>query len=310
MVQIPRHWRAKALAQATFASLPSGRAINALGQKLVTKTAELSEDHFADKWFNATLHLPVFHEFTSLPATLELGTGWYPVTPLTLWLAGAHQVTTIDVEDLWSDHRAGHVAEAVLNAVKTDPVASKYPWSKSRQQLLHATLKSHDGALPREALAGDGLTAKVADALTVDIPPASIDLFTSNATLEHIPPEDIRRIFSHFATLAAPGAKMSHYTDLADHYAYFDSSIGYFNFLRYSDKQWRKYNNRFHYQSRARITTYRDVHAESGWHLIHEQTWSGPESELHTIPVSADFGLLSAQDLLVKHAHQVSSLQS
>lgn len=308
MARIPRHWRAKALAQAAFASLPSGRAINGLGQKLVTKTAELSEDHFADKWFNATLHLPVFHEFTTSPATLEMGTGWYPVTPLTLWLAGARHVTTLDVEDLWSDQRAGHVAEAVLGAINTDPAVSKYPWSSTRQELLRATLDSHEGALPRQALAGDGFSALIADALTVDIPASTIDLFTSNATLEHIPTQDIGPIFKRFASLATPRARMSHYTDLADHYAYFDPRIGYFNFLRYSDRQWRKYNNRFHYQSRARITTYRALHADSGWQLLHEQTWSGHESELHTIPVSADFGLLAPQDLLVKHAHHVSCL--
>lgn len=308
MAPLPRPWRAKALAQSAFAAVPGGRTANAWGQKLVTGTAELSAEHFADKWFNACLHLPVFHEFTRPPTVLELGTGWYPVTPLVLWLAGAHQVTTADIEDLWCPTRAGQSAAAILEALDSDPIAQTYTWSAERIDVLAAALANNNGQLNAPDLTPHGLTAVLGDVRHLDLSPGSIDLFTSNATLEHVPVTTIGEIFQTFGTLASDQARMSHYTDMADHYAYFDPSIGYFNFLRYSEKQWHKYNNRLHFQNRARVTTYRQLHADTGWEIIHEQTWSGDESALHSVPISADFRDVQTKHLLVKHVHHVSCL--
>lgn len=306
MAPLPRPWRAKALAQSAFAAVPGGRKANALGQKFVTGTATLSPEHFADKWFNACLHLPVFHEFTTPPTVLELGTGWYPVTPLVLWLAGARQSTTADIEDLWCPIRAGHTAAAIVDALKVDPVAQTYNWSAERIGQLQTTLDQNHGQLTADALTSYGFSSVIGDVRTLDLNPGSVDLFTSNATLEHVPVDTIADIFAAFGDLASANARMSHYTDMADHYAYFDPSIGYFNFLRYSEKQWQKYNNRLHYQNRARVTTYRQLHEDSGWQIIHEQTWSGDESALHSVPISADFRDVQTKHLLVKHVHHVS----
>jgi hypothetical protein len=48
------------------------------------------------------------------------------------------------------------------------------------------------------------------------------------------------------------GGVAIHAVNCADHYAYFDRKITFINYLAYSERQWRLWNNEFQYVNRLR----------------------------------------------------------
>lgn len=300
-----RHWRVKAAAQGAFSLLPDPQRINQIAQRYITRTAELSDDHYVDKRGNAALHeTTIPHRLGDRAAlrSLELGTGWYPVTPLVLWLGGVGDVHTIDIQDLWSPRRAGQVAARLL--------AESATWDavdESRVDRLQWVLDAGDGELTSHVLSHNGFHCHVGDAAKAPLDAGSVDLFTSNATLEHVPGVEIERIFTGFAQLAANGSWMSHYIDLADHYAYIDPSITFYNFLQYSDSQWVRYNNSLHYQNRLRIDDYERIHETTGWVVMGREVTRGDERELDGLVLADQYAARDPKTLLVKHAHLTST---
>uniref|UniRef100_UPI001885F2FD class I SAM-dependent methyltransferase n=1 Tax=Ornithinicoccus halotolerans TaxID=1748220 RepID=UPI001885F2FD len=165
-----------------------------------------------------------------------------------------------------------------------------------------------DGAPPPEVLAAAGVRPLVGDASDLSgLPQAQrCDLMVSNNTLEHIPPGTLRAIFTEFRRTAAPGARMSHYIDLADHYAGFDPRISELHFLTLPEPAWRLANNRLHYQNRLRIGDYQRLHRESGWRVVHRRLTRRPPSALTGLRLVPPFDELPARQLLVVKAHLIS----
>src|SRR5437763_12408067 len=96
-------------------------------------------------------------------------------------------------------------------------------------------------------------------------------------------------IFRQFRRISADGAIMSHWIDMSDHYMNFDSSIGPFNFLRFSPRTWRLFNNDLQYQNRLRVPDFRRLHEETGWKILKEENTSGQAEELRGIRVAKQF---------------------
>jgi hypothetical protein len=92
---------------------------------------------------------------------------------------------------------------------------------------------------------------------------------------------------------------MQHYIDLADHYAGFDARITAYNFLRFSDRTWRWYNNKLHYQNRLRVNDYRALHEAAGWHVTAEKNGSKPVEDLRSVPLDERWRDYSDVDLRV-----------
>ena len=113
-----------------------------------------------------------------------------------------------------------------------------------------------------------GIELLLTDARRIDLPAGHVDLFVSNNTLEHIPKDVLVGIFREFRRVGRRDSVMAHHIDLSDHYAGFDPSITVYNFLRFSERRWRLFNNRLHYQNRLRISDYRCIHVEAGWELF------------------------------------------
>ena len=92
---------------------------------------------------------------------------------------------------------------------------------------------------------------------------------------------------------------MSHYIGLADQYASFDNSITPFNFLNYSEKKWKWYNNPIIPQSRLRISDYRGIFKECGWDIVEERNSLGSIDDLRSIQIAPEFRKYKEEDLLV-----------
>ena len=73
-----------------------------------------------------------------------------------------------------------------------------------------------------------------------------MDCITSTYTLEHIPADDIRRILVECNRILKPGGLILSLIDYQDHYSWLDLRISRYNFLRYSERQWRWFNSSLH----------------------------------------------------------------
>jgi len=103
-----KKWMIKAFVQKTISYLPSSHKINYIFQKYITKGVNLTDDYFYDRLGHARDHIKGFQKYSdkSIPATcLEIGTGWYPIVPVSFFILGADKIYSVDVSSLTSKER-------------------------------------------------------------------------------------------------------------------------------------------------------------------------------------------------------------
>ena len=87
------HWLIKSAIQRAISLLPASQTWNSLFQQNVTRSLELTESRFEARLDYCRLHLEHFLELQPQRArdftALEVGTGWYRVVPVGLYLCGA-----------------------------------------------------------------------------------------------------------------------------------------------------------------------------------------------------------------------------
>ena len=60
---------------------------------------------------------------------------------------------------------------------------------------------------------------------------------------------------------------MSSNIDYSDHYSHTDKNISGLNYLSYSEKEWKKYNNLYLFQNRLRHQDYKKIFKYSGYKI-------------------------------------------
>lgn len=288
-------WRAKALAQGVISHLPRSTDLNRALQRRITGSLVITPEAIAKKW-NQTLDLVEMWavdgqtDFTAL----EIGTGWVPIAPLALRAAGASDVVTVDVQPLLRLEEVHATLLEVARALETGTLRSVNP--KLADELRRALSEDHRS--PEELLAACGVRALVGDIERSGVTHSSIDVSVSNNTFEHVPGPDLLRIVRALARLQADGGASVHFIDLKDHYAGFDGQISVYNFLRYSERRWRWYNNGLQYQNRLRASDYRALFADAGVDVFAELT-EGDLDGLATVSRAAEFAGYSKEDAAV-----------
>jgi hypothetical protein len=77
--------------------------------------------------------------------------------------------------------------------------------------------------------------------------------------LEHVTPKALQAIFAESRRILKRGGITIHSVNCGDHYAYFDRSITSINYLQFSDREWRLWNNDLLYQNRLRPVDFLDM---------------------------------------------------
>lgn len=270
--------------------------------------AELDRDYVLGKWVHVRSHLRALssREGRQLPeiTVIELGTGWYPVVALGMALHGAH-VVSVDTRPHLDGERIALTLRRLVQLV--DEGAIVVP---SGPALDRARALAESGEpVPPRALTEVGVSSHVADARDLSgIPRArGAALLMSNNTLEHIAGEVIAGILSEFHRVADAHARMSHYIDLADHYAGYDPTIGDFHFLTLGRTAWRLANNRLGYQNRLRIDDYRRLHTRTGWAITAERLIRRDTAALSGLRLVEPYASVASDELLVVKAHVTSA---
>src|SRR5215470_12286918 len=98
------HWLIKAAVQRAISWLPASQTWNSLFQTHVTRSLELTPERFEARLDYCRIHVENYTEARpNSPAgfsVLEVGTGWYPVVPIGLFLCGAGPIQTFDIDPL------------------------------------------------------------------------------------------------------------------------------------------------------------------------------------------------------------------
>jgi hypothetical protein len=307
-------WLLKTAAHRAICWLPHRHFWNGLFQRFLTKSTVLEPSGFEVKLREAQRHLDAFlaarrgaRDFSGF----ELGTGWYPTIPLSFYLCGAGPIWTIDIDPLLTAERLGVLFEYFWDYEQRDELKKFLPAVRpERVRQLRELLPFVRHAAPTETLSRLQIRVLVGDASEKRLPPNSVDFFFSSAVLEYIPRPVLLAILDEFRRIATPGAVMSHRLNLIDAFSYFDKSITAFNFLRYTDAQWRWRNSPLAWQNRLRISDYRELISKAGFRILSEENIFGAAEDLAKVTLAPEFKGYTQQDLLVLHSFLVSRLEA
>lgn len=304
-------WILKAIVQKTISFLPYKHQINYFFQRYVTKGVLLNNTYFTDRLVHANKHLRFFEQYshTTTPSTtLELGTGWYPVVPISLFLNGADTIYTVDISPLLNHSTMLTTIQKMVDYAHSNQLKNYITYQPQKLAQLEQLLKNPPDTL--QAIL-DVLHIKylIADARNLPLPNNSISLITSNNTFEHIYPNILKAILAEFKRISQKnGGIQSHFIDMSDHFAHFDQSITIYNYLQFSDAQWALIDNSIQPQNRLRLPNYLQIYQQIGLPITHQELRTDSENDLKKVPVHRQYANLSTHDLAVSHCYLISKL--
>ena len=294
-------WIVKALAQRTIGFMPNPDYWSDLVQRKIAGSVDLTYPFFLSRLDVARKNLEACAREKSPAEVLELGTGWFPIVPLALRLAGASQVRTCDIVEHVSPERLRATLQAFARAADDGELNRRLP---AINHALLQQIRSVDstGQTCVESLHALGVDYMVGDFPGDLLPPASIDLIVSHAVLEYVAAAPFMALLHAFRRLLKSDGAMSHWIDFSDEYAYFDKSISPLNFLKYPDWAWRVINNPIIPLSRLRIDDIRRLFASAGFIISHEETVKLDMSAMRKLPLAREFASRDIEDMRVLDA--------
>jgi SAM-dependent methyltransferase len=295
------NWRVKGMIQKMLGYVPAGEDIHHWLQMRGGGLANFARecDVRVDDWRLMAGHLGAVNVPIAGSRFIEMGTGWYPTLPFALFLAGAKQVITIDLNRhvrpelvvALGDRLGEHIA---LIADKGKRPAAEV--GKAHEALRDAL---HRGASIEDATGGAVEYRAPGDASDTGLPDGSIDVFFSNSVLEHVPADVIAACFAEARRVLRPGGITFQSVNCGDHYAYVDKRIHQLNYLQYSDAAWEKWNNRFLYQNRLRAIDFVRMAKDAGFAIELDTSRASAERlrQLDTLRVAREFDKYTREQL-------------
>ncbi len=239
---------------------------------------------------------------------LEIGTGWFPVIPLMFALAGCRSLTLVDSQRLMDDHTFAGICRKLLackGEISQSLGISELHIEQLLSKLSSMSLESALAELNCRYLAPY-------DFLNNGLQEHSIDIITSRAVLEHVPPILIKGIFHESKRLLRHGGFMCHIVDNSDHWEFGDKSISRLNFLKYSQRMFDFLSsmNPLDYQNRLRHSQYKKMIEELGFTVVFDKSPPDEKAmgELGSLKIHPSFRQLSNEDLAVLTTYLVATV--
>ncbi len=307
-----KKWKQKAIIQKFISYLPYAHKINYFFQKYVTKGVNLSDAYFYDRLSHARGHIKSYQLNSNkvIPAQcLELGTGWYPVVPISLFLLGADKIYSVDISTLTSKK---YIKTTLLKFVESNNkglLKNYVSYSDNRFEALLLLLTEFDELSFDAILQRLNISYLIEDARKLSLKDSTIDLVHSNNTFEHIYPDVLIPILEEFKRVVEKqDGVMSHFIDMSDHFSHFDTSITNYNFLQFSDRQWKRIDNSIQPQSRLRIYDYRMIYDKLDIPITSESCRVGNVGEVKSISLASKFEGMPIDEIAKCHCHITSKM--
>jgi hypothetical protein len=307
-----KKWIQKAIVQKILSYLPFGQNINYLFQKYVTKGENLNDEYFIDRLGHAKKHIQYYQNITGnrFPnSCLEIGTGWYPVVPISFFLIGSETIYSVDIKMLTSKERLATTLRKFVELVDGGKLNDFFDYQTERFNVIQVILSDLENYDLSQMLQLLKITYLIEDARKLSLPVNSIDLINSNNTFEHIAPKILIPILKEFRRIVKKEkGVMSHFIDMSDHFAHFDKSINIYNFLQFSNRQWNWIDNSIQPQSRLRIYDYKNIYEELQIPITELTFREGSITELKSIKLDHSFSNKSLEEIAISHCHFISDM--
>ncbi len=305
-----KKWILKAIVQKTISYLPQKEKINYLFQKYVTKGVLLNDEYFELKLIAVKDHIDYFNKFkeegSSQAEILELGTGWYPIVPLSLYLIGENRISSIDTQNWLTKDRFVITIEKFVEWKENGKVAKFLQIKPEKWEKLMNIYENRDQLSLNEIIDSLEFNFVIGDARKMDCRDGTYDFICSNNTFEHIPEEILVGILREFKRVLKNNGVMSHFIDMSDHFAHFDKSINIYNFLQFSESQWGWIDNGIQPQNRLRFKDYIAMYNQLGITIVHEEIRDGDIDLLNRINLDSKFKSYSSKELAISHGYLIS----
>lgn len=283
------NWKLKGLAQSALSRLPYAGTINYWGQKYITRAhnpAPVVQDRLDKaRWF-----LRRYREHggddPGVSQFFEFGAGWDLAGPLSMYSLGVNRQQVVDITPCARLELVNGVIAELNRRAAELPRPPGAPLESLDQ------LEERFGIRYRAP----------ADARSTSLAGASVDCVVSTYTMEHIPEPDLRAILAESLRILKPGGLVLSLIDYQDHYSYRDPAISVYNFLQYSEWQWRWFNSSLHYQNRLRHSQYQRLFTEAGFDILEEGLKRPADKDLarfRKLRLAAAFHHFTAGDLTI-----------
>jgi len=292
-------WIMKAFIQSAMSNVAWSEKLNYFFQTRISKSLPTTEKSLVEKAKMAITHFNYFnkhntHSDLSRLNFFEFGAGWNLCVPIIYFMLGIDHQTIIDIEP--------HVRYNLLNdaIVKIEKRFNEIQ-DMADKPLRHLNLKTVSALSELKSDYGFKYLAPL-DARNTALSENSFDFISNTLTLQHIPPPDLYLILIECYRILKEEGIVSCFIDLNDNYSYTDKSISRYNFMKFSEQAWRKYNPSLHYQNRLRYPEYVDIITKVGFKII-DQKLNHPNPEtfeiLKNFPIAEKFRKFSLEDLAI-----------
>lgn len=305
-------WILKAVIQKAISLLPASQSVNYLFQKYVTKGVHLTQDYFEDKLMHSNNHANAFlkhKESLHNISSLELGTGWYPIVPICMYLMGAGKIYSVDLNSLAKHNNILLLLNWIVKYHKSGKLKELLPlYKEERYKELESYLEKAAPLSKTELLKLFNIELIIGDARNLPFQDDTFDLITSNNTFEHVYTPILKSILREFKRIVKTKGIMSHFIDMSDHFAHMDTSINIYNFLQFSDHQWKIIDNSVQPQNRLRIPHYREIYKKLDISINEEVNRPGNITQLESIKLSPEFEPIVKEELAISHSLVISQM--
>ena len=297
------HWRLKGTVQKVLGALPHGSDVHYLLQRHAGGLKDFDRE-LAMKLDDFRLmagHLRSVGVPIGGSRFLEVGSGWYATLPLCLYLAGATSVDTLDLERHMRPELVLACATRLGPRIHLIAEAGQRDAQEVHDLQREMVFELKRGASLEDATRGVVRYRAPADACATGRADGSLDVVYSNSVLEHVPGPTIERCFDEARRILRPNGVMFHSANCGDHYAYVDRAITQLNYLRYSDREWERWNNAFLYQNRLRAEDFTRMARAAGFIIEVDTSRPHPRriAELAEIDVHPSFSRYSRDQLAI-----------
>jgi SAM-dependent methyltransferase len=289
-------WQVKCMIDNAKALLPFQAQLRRFKDRFVPYTPNADDDiHTIEQgirqvqWVNAVLPIKD-------ATVLEVGSGWQPMIPVLYSVAGASRVYLTDLNVLLRPD----TFSAALRALRTERQVIVNDLEVDAQMLDHVLREDPARSMQERLKELHLVYLAPCDCRSLSLPADSLDVVTSRACLEHIPPDVLQDIFHESYRLLKRGGLACHWVDPSDHWEHQDKSLTRVNFLKYPDALFRWTSiNPINYQNRLRHPEYVEMLGKAGFRLIREER-QVDEASLRSLPhirIAKRFRRFSYEDL-------------
>jgi SAM-dependent methyltransferase len=301
MPRLLRPWQVHCARNTVLTLLPFRRQLQRLKRRFAKNPHPIDASSVYDGAYG---HINAMRKHgLELPVStiLEIGTGWYPVIPLMLRLAGVRQVHLTDAHPLLDAEELAAACEFLLDR-KTDIA--------QRLGLPLTEVEKYLRVIPGESLEHGLARLGFSYLVPCDLSTCNfkVDAIFSHTCLEHISEPQLRALLRECRHVLRPGGLMSHGVDHSDHRANVDSELSRIDFLRYSDRVWRLFCiDPQDYTNRLRHSDYVRLFTDAGYDITFEQVTVDEKCRrfAETNQLDSRFRSASAEELATLWTHVV-----